>query len=713
MLGLYFITATESGVGFERIIIDKKTPAKPRGKSVGDINGDGLIDLIVGGRSSGELVWYENPSWKKHLIAKNKPFHTDHEVVDVDGDGKNDVISITENELIWFRNPDWALRIIDFIKLHDIEAVDFDSDGDIDIVGRFQSSFGGRGDTLFFYRQDSPNEWKKFSFACPNGEGLAVADMNGDGKTDVIVNQVWYENPGKLDNGPWPEHTYSKTWNWEHTTVAVGDINGDGALDIVLAPAEYAGDNYRISWFEAPRQGELDWLEHVVETEVEAVHHFVGVADMNNDGTADIVTAEMHQGQDPDEVKIYLNQGSGAAWAKKVIATSGSHAMRIVDIDRDGDMDLFGANHDGNYQPAELWINQLCPPKESWVRHVVDTNKPWRSVFVTSADINGDGAEDIVTGGWWYKNPGIASGKWTRNVIGSPANNMAAVFDFDGDGDLDVLATDDKPDGGTFVLARNNGDGSFKIVKDIAESNGDFLQGVAVGRFTSGGPIEVALSWHEANHGIEMLTVPKNPESERWTLRTISQVSQDEALSVGDIDRDGDLDLFFGTKWLRNDSGTWSEWTITNTTDNPDRNLLTDMNRDDRLDAVVGYEAISRSGKVAWYEQGETATALWIEHVIGYVIGPMSLDVVDIDNDGDYDAVVGEHNLKTPESARLLIFENRKGTWIEYVIHTGDEHHDGAHVVDIDNDSDYDIVSIGWGHNRIVLYENKSCSIRH
>lgn len=80
-----------------------------------------------------------------------------------------------------------------------------------------------------------------------------------------------------------------------------------------------------------------------------------------------------------------------------------------------------------------------------------------------------------------------------------------------------------------------------------------------------------------------------------------------------------------------------------------------------------------------------------------------------MDHDGDWDVVVGEHNLANPGTARMLIYENTNGSgtaWDQHIVHTGDEHHDGAHVVDIDNDGDLDIVSIGWGHSRVVLYEN-------
>jgi len=82
-----------------------------------------------------------------------------------------------------------------------------------------------------------------------------------------------------------------------------------------------------------------------------------------------------------------------------------------------------------------------------------------------------------------------------------------------------------------------------------------------------------------------------------------------------------------------------------------------------------------------------------------------------MDSDGDLDVVVGEHNLNNPSSAKLYVFENadRNGTsWNQHMVYTGDEHHDGVQVVDIDNDGDLDIISIGWSHNRVVLYENKA-----
>jgi hypothetical protein len=704
--------ATESDPStFRYVAVDRSGPRDPWGKAVGDLNGDGKPDLIVGGDSGGGLVWYENPHWQKHQIATDDKFSTDHEVADIDGDGRNDVVSITTSALLWFRNPDWAASLIDREKLHDIEIADLDGDGRPDIVGRGQSAFDGGGDFVFLYLQQAASRWEKRAIEVPHGEGLKVADIDDDGRPDIVLNGLWLRNSGA--DAAWEHRRYTQQWIWPHSVVAVGDINGDGRQDIVLAPAERANGRYRISWFEAPKDLSGEWSERVIDADVETAHHSVDVADFDGDGRPDVVSALMHQGRAPNEVKVYLNPGNGHLWSKRVIATTGSHNLRIVDVDGDGDSDLFGANHSGKHQPVELWINQTCSPQDgcpSWRRHVVDEARPHKAVFIHAADLDGDGHVDLVSGAWWYRNPGQPGAHWERLPIGDPARDAVLVDDLDGDGVPDVLATkwrESAPEAG-FVFARNDGRGRFSVRADLPMGSGDFLQGVALARFTSGN-LQVALSWHAPGKGIELLTIPGQPTKDAWRLEKIFGESQDEALSAGDIDRDGRVDLLLGTIWLRNEGLGWSAFRLDADAGNPDRNRLVDINGDGRLDAVVGFEAISKPGDVVWYEQGSAATQPWTKHVIGTVIGPMSLDVADVDGDGDPDVIVGEHNLKDPASARLLVFENldgRGGRWRPVVVHTGDEHHDGALAVDLDGDGDLDIASIGWGHPRVVWYEN-------
>jgi hypothetical protein len=458
----------------------------------------------------------------------------------------------------------------------------------------------------------------------------------------------------------------------------------------------------------------VPWREHIVEDKVETVYHFVGVADFNQDGLPDVATAAMLQGDPPNEIKIHLNTGTG--WKTRVLGTTGSHSMKVIHLEGSPYPSLFGANH--QKRQVDLWRNTSAEGKLSlgkWRRHVIDENRPGKAVFVMAGDLDRDGNRDIVAGGWWYRNSGDIGQPWIRNSIGEPLNNAAVIFDFDRDGSLDILGTQGmaaeyNPD---FAWAKNDGAGRFTIHTNIERASGDFLQGVVVNQFNPGGPVEVALSWHGGwGRGIQMLTVPDNPENDRWPWRRISFFDQQEELTSTDVDRDGLPDLVLGTTWLRNAA---KEWTVHEIADSsvgwPDRHRLADINGSGRHDVVVGFRAISRPGKVSWFEApANPLTGEWKEHIVATdVVGPMSLDVADLDGDGDYDIVVGEHNLVHPATARTLIFENLDGegrNWARHVVHEGDEHHDGTQLVDIDGDGDLDIVSLGWGHQRVVLYEN-------
>lgn len=349
---------------------------------------------------------------------------------------------------------------------------------------------------------------------------------------------------------------------------------------------------------------------------------------------------------------------------------------------------------------------------DQWERHVLDDARPDRALFVSGADLDEDGDTDVVSGAWWYENTGSNDGPWPRRELGGSLRNHAIVGDLDVDGHLDVLGTAGVGSAANadFAFAKGDGDGGFAITDAVATGEGDFLQGACVARFEPDGPLQIALSWHQAGRGIQLLTVPASPTEGPWSWERIEEFSQDEALSCGDIDADGDQDLLLGTRWLRNDGDGWSLQSVADVDGSPDRNRLVDMDGDGRLDAVVGFEAISVEGKLAWYQQPESLAEPWPERLIADdVVGPMSVGVADLDRDGDVDVVVGEHNLARPDDARLLLFENVDGVgtnWKVHQIYQGDEHHDGAEIVDIDSDGDLDILSIGWGHSRVLLYEN-------
>lgn len=351
-------------IPFKHRVVDRDAPVDMHTKTVGDLNGDGLTDLVVAG-TRGLLVWYESPNWKRHVVAREGGgWSCDAEVGDVNGDGRKDIVVsdwYQKNRMVWFENPaagePWKLHPIGGPRAHDIELGDLDGDGDLDVVTRQQ---GGNGKTIEIWTQEGADRWRRDTLRCPVGEGLHLGDLDKDGDPDILLAGRWYENTGKGKGEGWTEHVYAAGWTHGATLVWMADVDGDGRPDLVLTPSEGKGGFLRTSWYAAPEDPRAgDWKEHVIDPRIETVTHTIAVADMDNDGDQDVFTAEMHQGADPDEVRIYLNlDGKGTKWRKQVVSTSGSHCARLADLDNDGDVDIFGANWSRSGQ-VDLWENMI------------------------------------------------------------------------------------------------------------------------------------------------------------------------------------------------------------------------------------------------------------------------------------------------------------------------------------------------------------------
>jgi hypothetical protein len=692
---------------------------------VADINNDGIEDIVIGSRRSGpSVIGYTRTrcDWERFVIeAETLPIEAGGDRFDIDRDGDLDIVFGGDSrsaDVWWWENPypdlfnpaGWTRRKIKSgggKQHHDQIFGDFDGDGDGELA------FWNQGVGSLFVAEipvDPKNaeEWyAKPVFSHPGkSEGLAKADIDLDGRLDIVGGGCWF---GFSDERGFESHLIDE--NQRYSRVAVGQLVKGGRPEVVFVVGDGTGRLRWYQWEEGVWTG-YDLLGFDVDH-----GHTLQVADLDQDGHLDIFSGEMRLNGKNRNAKLWVFYGDGTGNFQKTKLTQGFgiHEGKVADLDGDGDLDIVGKPYNWKTPRVDLWINEYRQETlRRWKRHVVDPEKPWRSIFIETADMDLDGHIDIVTGAWWYRNPQRSDAKWERMLIGSPLNNIAKVEDLDEDGDHDVLGTKGKGSekNADFVWARNDGSGHFQILDNIPKADGDFLQGIAVGRFQKKERKQILLSWHAADKGIQMLTVPSDPALASWSWYRLSSVSQDEALSSGDIDGDGDLDVFLGTVWLRNDGTDWQALPINPTDGAPDRNQLADIDRDGNLDAVVGFEI----NKLAWYRQGTPSEAEWHENVISTEIKrPMSLDVVDMDGDQDVDIVAGEHNLKHPKRSKLMVFENVDGygaCWRGHLVHVGDEHHDGAKVVDIDGDGDLDIVSIGWSHNRVLLYENLSGNMR-
>ncbi len=349
---------------FEHIVIDDQTPGILNDVClVADVNGNGYNDIVIGGKKGEKnIVWYEYPSWNRHTIGTAN-FEAGGVMLDISGNGLPDLVAgnpagLNDGKaLLWFENSgdpgkEWCMRSIceDFKKYHHQAAGDIDGDGRPEIL--FLSQLAG---VLGYYNiPEDPRQapWPKkylhiISTDVEHIEGLAIADIDGDGRMEVIAGPYWF----KYNDGRWKRNTIDASM--EKICVAVGDINNDGKPEVVLSEGEsHAG---RLAWYgNAPK---FD-VKRVLNEEL--FHpHSLAIADFDNDGQADIFTAEMGLGRHPGKPKlfIYLNKGEDRFEPFIVDEGRATHEAKAADIGNTGRASIVGKP----FNPGtcvEIWLNK-------------------------------------------------------------------------------------------------------------------------------------------------------------------------------------------------------------------------------------------------------------------------------------------------------------------------------------------------------------------
>jgi hypothetical protein len=381
LMNVFYTGAQTPGV-FTHNVIDLAPPENIWIKATGDFNADGQLDILIGGhngRTSDLIIWYQNPGvtdglWIKHAVYEGSDaFGFEGGAAgDLDGDGDTDLVmgSYWKHKLCWLQNQgdgagQWKLHELGIPKSGTTYLYDFDKDGKLDIVTRASQKYSGEvGKDVWIWKQNNIASWTRYSKPIGDGEFFNIGDVDMDGKIDIVFANKWLRNNDDIDVGTWKAYTFTDAYSWLCTFPIIIDLNGDGRNDIVLTPTVWAGEYAKTAWYEAPeKQTNGNWVEHIIENNIECVTHALGVFDFNGDGTLDVFTAEMNSSEDPDEVRIYYNKdGKGKVWEKSIIAVSGSHMNQFFDFDGDGDVDIIGGNHGGNVPPmVELWINNTNP----------------------------------------------------------------------------------------------------------------------------------------------------------------------------------------------------------------------------------------------------------------------------------------------------------------------------------------------------------------
>ncbi|MCZ6680532.1 MAG: VCBS repeat-containing protein [Candidatus Poribacteria bacterium] len=283
--------------------------------------------------------------------------------------------------------------------------------------------------------------------------GLAVADMNGDGKKDIIVGSTaepivaWYEAPG------WERHIVTEKHGGNVSLVA-HDLTGNGLGDVIVGsgfnrrvriPVEY------LQWFEAPTDGG-PWKSHYIE-EIPFLHR-VALADINGDGNPLLIAAsirgpegEFNDWSDPGSVWGYQlpNDPVNDPWERHLIdgQLHLNHGLSIGDVDQDGRLDILIGCRDG-----AIWLEPPSDPfTGEWRRWVIGERE---SSEVFAVDLDGDGVNELLSiEPWhgnvlaWYKATGdLRNDPWMRYEIDDTLNRGHSLhaLDIDGDGRVEIIS---------------------------------------------------------------------------------------------------------------------------------------------------------------------------------------------------------------------------------------------------------------------------------
>lgn len=335
--------------------------------TLSDIDNDGDLDFTSGNvHLSPSLFWYEYKDadkWVKHVIGSDDGFYGGAVSMDVNLDGKTDIIS---SEYLFInkkgeRGIGWDKYFIGTgdPSCHDMVKVDLNEDGKMDVI---TNSGTKQGEGLCWYEttDDPTNPWVKYEiggkeyFAHAALDPWPVGDLDGDGDLDVAAAGVWFENRDAKGTA-WKAHRHDLIgqegpWGVGVKT-HVADMDGDGDLDIVQSECDLRD-----------MPAGLGWLE-------------------NTDGKGNF---KLH-------------------WIKSRQANDDFHSMFVFDYDKDGDLDIMVGNGPlSSGKKTFIFENRAGPRKKpaasDWKEHVILEGFVAHDGVV--GDVDGDGDLDIVSKEW-------------------------------------------------------------------------------------------------------------------------------------------------------------------------------------------------------------------------------------------------------------------------------------------------------------------------